>query len=141
MGKFSVLNVLPLDGKSSVWYDTVLFPSPGYVKILLEFLIQHNSTTELNKKVSFHAVSYSRLLVMISSSLISCMCNVSLEMHFCWSTLGSIFKWIPIFIFIGIVQLKHCCKRHYVLFCTVYISILLWQRDLKCRYWVGLSNK
>ena len=38
-------------------------PSTGYVKILLEFLIQHNSFTKSNKKVSFHAVSYCSLLV------------------------------------------------------------------------------
>ena len=51
-------------------------PSKGYVKILLEFLIQHDSYTKSNKEVSFHAVSYSRLVVMISSSLISCICKL-----------------------------------------------------------------
>ena len=35
------------------WYDTVFIPSTVYVTILLEFLIQHNSTTKLNKKYSF----------------------------------------------------------------------------------------
>ena len=55
------------------WYDTVLFPSTVYVKILLEFLIQHHSTTKLNKKVFFYVVSYSSFLVMISTSLVSCM--------------------------------------------------------------------
>ena len=44
-------------------------------------------------------------------------------------------------IFIRILQLNHFHKRHYLLFCTVYISILLCQRDLKCRYWVGLRKK
>ena len=39
-----------------------------------------------------------------------------------------IFKQIPIAIFIGILQLNHFHKRHYLLFCTVYISILLCQR-------------
>ena len=52
-----------------------------------------------------------------------------------------IFKQIPIAIFIGILQLNHFHKRHYLLFCTVYISILLCQRELKCRCWVGLKNK
>ena len=33
------------------WNDTVLFPSTGYVKTLLEFLIQHNNSTKSNKKV------------------------------------------------------------------------------------------
>ena len=64
-------------------------------------------------------------------------CGKSSEIHFCWGSLGSIFKWIPIVIFIRILQLKHCRKRHYLLFCTV----LLWHRDLKCWYWVGLRNK
>ena len=68
-------------------------------------------------------------------------CGKSPEIHFYWSPLGSIFKRIPIGIFIGILQLKHCRKRHYLLFCTVYISMLLWQRDRKCWYWVGPSNE
>ena len=48
-------------------------------------------------------------------------CGKSPETHFYWSPLGSIFKRIPIGIFIGILQLKHCRKRHYLLFCTVAI--------------------
>ena len=53
------------------------FPSPGYVKTLLEFPIhQHNSSTKSNKKPSFHAVSYSSLLEMICSLLISCICKL-----------------------------------------------------------------
>ena len=51
-------------------YDTVLFPSRDYVKTLLEFVIQHSSSTKLNKKISFHAVIYSRLLEMINNSLL-----------------------------------------------------------------------
>ena len=51
------------------WYDTVLLPSTGSVKTLLEFLIQHSSHKS-NKKVSFDAVNYSSLLVMISNSLV-----------------------------------------------------------------------
>ena len=51
------------------------FPSTAYVKTLLEFLIHDNSSTKSNKKLSFGAVSYSSLLVMISS-LISCMCKL-----------------------------------------------------------------
>ena len=43
-------------------YDTVLFLSTGYVKNLLEFLSQHNSSTKLNKILFFHVVSYSSLL-------------------------------------------------------------------------------
>ena len=58
------------------WYDTVLFPSIGYIQALLEFLIQHNTYTYSNKKASFHALGYSSLLVMISSSLISYMCKL-----------------------------------------------------------------
>ena len=50
-------------------------PSIGFVKVLLEFLIQHSSST-ISKKVSFHTVRYSSLLVMISSSLITCMCTL-----------------------------------------------------------------
>ena len=68
-------------------------------------------------------------------------CGKSPEIHCYWSLLGSIFKRIPIGIFIGIFPLKHCLKRHYLLFCTVYISILLWQRDWKCWYWVWPRSK
>ena len=51
------------------------------------------------------------------------------EKHFCWSPLVSILKRIPIAIFIGTLQLNYFRKRNYLLFCTVYISILLCQRD------------
>ena len=68
-------------------------------------------------------------------------CGKSPEKYFCWSPLVSIFKRIPIAIFIGTLQLNHFRKRHDLLFCTVYIYILLCQRDLKCRYWVGFRNK
>ena len=42
-------------------------------------VIQHNSSTNLNKKVFLRTVSCNSLLVMISSSLISCMCKLFLE--------------------------------------------------------------
>ena len=69
-------------------------------------------------------------------------CGKYPEIHFYWSPLGFIFERISIgnpieFRF----KLKYCCKRHYRLFYTVYISILLWQRDWKCWYWVGPRNK
>ena len=50
VGKLGALHV-PRDGESSIRYDTVLLPSTGYVKTLLEFLIQHSSHKS-NKKVS-----------------------------------------------------------------------------------------
>ena len=65
-----VCYMFPVMANHLSWYDTVLLPSTGYVKTLLEFLIQHNSHKS-NKKVSFDAVNYSSLLVMISSSLIT----------------------------------------------------------------------
>ena len=64
----------PVMANHQPWYDTVLFPFTGYAKTLLDFLIQHNSSTESNNKISFHVVSYSSLLVMISNLLISCIC-------------------------------------------------------------------
>ena len=53
------------DSGSSLFYP----PSTGYVKTLLQFLIQHNSTAKSNNKVpvSFYAVSDISSLVMISS--------------------------------------------------------------------------
>ena len=38
--------------------NKIVIKTSIFVEILLEFLIQHNSTTKLNKKVSFRAVSY-----------------------------------------------------------------------------------
>ena len=58
------------------WYDTVLFPSTGYLETLLEFLILYNSSTKSNKKVAFHVITNSSLLLMISRSLISCTCKL-----------------------------------------------------------------
>ena len=75
-----VCYMFPVMANHLSWYDTVLLPSTGYVKTLFEFLIQHNSHKS-NKKVSFDAVNYSRLLVMISSSLICCF----VEVIFCGS--------------------------------------------------------
>ena len=58
------------------------------------------------------------------------------------SPLGSILKQIPTAIFTGILpKLKHWCKRHCLLFYAIDISMLPWQRDLKCRCWIGPSNK
>ena len=67
--------MFPVMANHLSWYDTVLLPSTGYVKTLSEFLIQQSSHKS-NKKVSFDTVNYSRLLVMISSSLISCFVQV-----------------------------------------------------------------
>ena len=64
-----VCYMCPVMANHLSWYDTVLLPSAGYVKTLLEFLFQHNSHKS-NKKVSFDTANYSSLLVMISSSLI-----------------------------------------------------------------------
>ena len=83
-----------------------------------------------------------RMCVLSSGSSKSC--GKSPGIHFCWSPpiLNlSIFKWIPMAIFIQILQLKYCRKRCYLLFRSVYISILLWQRHLKYRYWVRLKNR
>ena len=70
-----VCYMCPVKANHLSQHDTVLLPSTGYVKTLLEFLSQHNSHKS-NKKVSFDAVNYSSLLVMISSSLISCFVQV-----------------------------------------------------------------
>ena len=70
-----VCYMFPVMANHLSWYDTVLLPSTGYAKTLLEFLIQHNSHKS-NQKVSFDAVNYSSLLVMIGSSLISCFVHV-----------------------------------------------------------------
>ena len=49
------------------------FPPQVMLKIYLSFLFNITAPQKLNKKVSFHVISYSSLLVMISSSFISCM--------------------------------------------------------------------
>ena len=43
--------MFPVMANHLSWYDTVLLPPTGYVKTLLEFLIQHSSHKS-NKKVS-----------------------------------------------------------------------------------------
>ena len=69
----------PVMANHLLWYDTVLLSSAtGYAKTLLEFLFQHSSHKS-NKKVSFDAANYSSLLLMISSSLISCFVRHSLK--------------------------------------------------------------
>ena len=96
---------------------------------------------KISRKAASSRIFWKQPSMCVLNSGSSKSCGKSPEIHFYWSPLGSIFKRIPIGIFIGVLQLKHCRKRHYLLFCTVYISILLWQRGWKCWYWVGVSNK
>ena len=56
--------------------DSPLFSlsSTGYVKFVIEFFIQLNSSRKSNYKISFHAVS--QFTLKVSTLLIGCMYNL-----------------------------------------------------------------
>ena len=52
------------------------FVLPPQIMLKLDLSFLFNSCTKSNKQASFHTVNYTSLLVMISGSLISCICKL-----------------------------------------------------------------
>ena len=68
-------------GRRIICHDMILlcFPPQVMLKFYLSFLFNITAPQNWMKKYPFARLSYSSLLVMISSSLISCMCKLFFE--------------------------------------------------------------